>query len=95
MLRNKTMLEAINISQLNQCLPEMLDQVAHGQSIALEKNHQIVAMLTPPPKKTHMKIQALNQFFIGLPQLDEDTTTFANDLETIRQQIPAETSSWD
>ena len=50
------MLEAINISQINQCLPEMLNQVAHGQSIALEKNHQIVAIFSPPPKKPRMKI---------------------------------------
>lgn len=89
------MLEAINISQINQCLPEILKQVAHGQSIALEKNHKIVAMFTPVPKKTCMKIQELNQFFAELPQLDDDAALFANDLENIRQQIPVETSSWD
>ena len=52
-------------------------------------------MFTPVPKKTCMKIQELNQFFAELPQLDEDATLFASDLENIRQQIPVETSSWD
>ncbi len=41
------------------------------------------------------KISQLNSFFAQLPKLEEDAVSFAEDIATIRQQMPLETNSWD
>ncbi len=89
------MFEVIPVSEINQLLPQLLERVGHGESIALEQNRQIVAMFTPPTANTGLKISSLNRIFSKLPKLGEDAALFEGELNAIRQQVPTETNAWD
>jgi hypothetical protein len=50
---------------------------------------------SPATTKASLKINQLNELFAKIPKLAEEADSFSDDLKTIRQQLPLETSQWD
>jgi hypothetical protein len=50
---------------------------------------------SPTMTKASLKINGLNELFAKMPKLAEEADFYADDLKTIRQQLPLETSQWD
>jgi hypothetical protein len=68
----------------------LVDKVcAEGISIDLERDHQIVARLTPARPRPSLAVGDLNAFLRQLPPLGDDAEAFADNLRAIRGEFQA------
>jgi hypothetical protein len=79
----------INNLHLNIDLPAEFAGYTEAEIIILP-----IVKKNKPTKKT-LAINELNQFFAQIPKLADEMDAFAEDLKTIRQQLPLEANQWD
>jgi len=88
-------MERINVTQAARQFSELLNRVAYqGTSFELERNHRVIARLTPVSAPRRVAVADLNRLFAELPRLGEDAEAFAEDLEAIRRELPPERNPW-
>ncbi len=68
---------------------------ATGISIELEREHKVIARLSPAEPVPKLTLGELNEFLRGLPKLGDDADDFVRDLRAIRAEFPAESDQWD
>jgi hypothetical protein len=85
--------ERMSVGDAGRNFEELIDHVANDRaSVALERNHQVVALVTPVPKRLDAK--DLSDFFKGLPSLGDDAHGFWDDVERGRRDVPPEADPW-
>jgi len=89
-------MERISVTTATRSFPEILNQVIYqGVVFELERGNKIIARLSPAKPSSPLSVKDLNRFFAQLPPLDDDALSFAQDINTIRQEIPKESVLWD
>ena len=97
-------MERMSVSEASGHFDEVVDRVAtEGITVELERNHRVVARLTPAEpsgKKAEgsvdLEVGKLNQTLSAAPLLGkEDAEAFARDIDKIRNDIPREPDPWD
>jgi antitoxin (DNA-binding transcriptional repressor) of toxin-antitoxin stability system len=66
-----------------------------GISVELERNNKVIARLVPVRPAARLRVENLNAFFASLPKLGEDAEAFAEDVRSIRRELPPERSPWE
>ena len=88
-------MERINVTQAARQFSDLLNRVAYqGASFELERNHRVIAHLTPVSMPRQVAVADLNRLFAHLPRLDEDAENFAETLESVRRELPSESDPW-
>jgi len=85
----------MNVAEAAKNFDRLVNQVyAEGISIDLERDHQVIARLTPARRST-LTVGELNAFLRNLPRLGEDADAFAQDVRALRTELPTEKNTWD
>ncbi|NLY00123.1 MAG: hypothetical protein GXY83_28825 [Rhodopirellula sp.] len=83
----------VSVGEAGRQFEELLERVVRdGVTVELERNHQVVARLSPAGRR--MPVADLNRFFADLPSLSADAQAFADDVARIRKQLPPESDPW-
>ena len=91
---SKPMINSITATELVRNLAVAIDKVRMtGESLYITKGSQTVAELRPPPKHG-LPIARLSALLKALPNLGDDATTMAEDVETVRRNAPLPDSPW-
>ena len=86
----------MNVAEAAKNFDRLVNQVyAEGISIDLERDHQVIARLTPAGRRSTLTVGELNAFLRNLPRLGEDADAFAQDVRALRTELPAEKNPWD
>ena len=86
----------MNLAEAEKNFVKLVNQVySEGISIDLERDHKVIARLTPAESRPRLKMGELNAFLSRLPSLGEDGDQFAQDVRNIRAEFPAEADPWD
>jgi antitoxin (DNA-binding transcriptional repressor) of toxin-antitoxin stability system len=89
-------MERINVTQAARNFSDLLNRVYYqGISVELERNNKVIAQLVPVKPAARLRVEDLNAFFASLPKLRDDAETFAEDIESIRRELPPERSPWE
>jgi len=87
--------ESVTATELVRNLSGVIDRVRmSGQSLYITKGTQTVAELRPPPKAGY-PINRLPGLLNALPELGEEVTGMADDLERIKKTAAVPDSAWD
>ena len=89
-------MERINVAQAARNFSDLLNRVYYqGISVELERNNKVIARLVPVRPAARLRVENLNAFFASLPKLGEDAEAFAEDVRSIRRELPPERSPWE
>lgn len=89
-------MERINVTQAVRQFSDLINRVYYqGATFELERNNRVVARLSPAAPRSAVRVADLNQLFASLPRLGEDAERFADDVATIRGELPPEGDPWD
>jgi antitoxin (DNA-binding transcriptional repressor) of toxin-antitoxin stability system len=86
----------INATEAARRFSDILNRVSYqGANFEIVRGNKVVARVLPAAPSSPLKAEDLNQFFAGLPPLeDDDGERFAQEIESIRQGFPAEVDPW-
>jgi antitoxin (DNA-binding transcriptional repressor) of toxin-antitoxin stability system len=89
-------MEKINVTQAARQFSELLNRVAYqGAAFELERGGKPVARLVPVMPPSRITVALLNEFFAGLPSLDDDDgEAFLQDLQSVRKALPKADDPW-
>ena len=86
----------ISVSEAERDFSSLIHQVCtQGVSVELERDNKVVARITPAGPSSPLQVRDLNKFLESLPRLGDDAESFAEDQQSIRREVPAETNPWD
>ena len=89
------MRSSISTTEMVRNLSAVIDKVRmSGQILFITKGSQTVAQLSPPPKSGY-PVDKLSDFLASLPKLNDDASSFSDDLESLKQKAELPGSSWD
>ena len=73
----------------------LIESVIRGHiDVELERDHRVVARITPAEVGKARTAEEWNALFRSLPHLAGDAAAFANDIESFRQTLPPQRDSW-
>lgn len=88
-------MERVKVTQAARNFSDLLNRVYYqGISVELERNNKVVARLVPP-QGIEPKAKTLSELLTSLPSLGEDAEAFAEDVLSVRRDLPLEHSPWD
>jgi antitoxin (DNA-binding transcriptional repressor) of toxin-antitoxin stability system len=86
----------MNLSEAEKNFTSLVNRVySEGISVDLERDHCVIARLTPVRPHSPMSIADLNTFLRNLPKLGDDANVFADEVRKVRSQFPVEKNPWD
>jgi prevent-host-death family protein len=89
-------MERISVTQAARNFSDLLNRVYYqGISVELERNNKVIARLVPVKPAARLRVGDLNEFFASLPKLGDDAEAFAEDVRSIRRELPPERSPWE
>ena len=89
-------MQRINVSEAERDFLRLIHQVCtQGVSIELELENKVVARITPAGPSSPLQVRDLNKFLESLPKLGDDAESFAEDVQAVRREFPAEAHPWD
>lgn len=89
-------MERINVTQAARNFSDLLNRVYYqGVSVELERNNKVIARIVPVPRPDEGKPKTLSEILASLPRLGDDAEAFAEDVMSIRRELPPERSHWD
>ena len=85
--------ETLSVQEASRDFDSVLDRVATDHvHVDLERDRKIVAVLSPATR--WVKVSDLNSVFASLPSLGDDAESFADDVDSIRREIPRDADPW-
>jgi antitoxin (DNA-binding transcriptional repressor) of toxin-antitoxin stability system len=89
-------MDKINATEAARRFSDILSRVSYqGASFEIVRGNRVVARVLPVAPASPLKAEDLNQFFAGLPPLeDDDRERFAEAIESIRKGFPPEVDPW-
>jgi prevent-host-death family protein len=89
-------MERISVTQAARNFSDLLNRVYYqGISVELERNNKVIARLVPVRPAARLRVEDLTAFFASLPKLGDDAEAFAEDVRSIRRELPPERSPWE
>ena len=81
----------INVSEAERDFSALIHRVCtQGISIELERDNKVIARITPVGPSSPLKVRDLSKFLESLPKLGDDAAAFADDVQAVRREFPAE-----
>jgi antitoxin (DNA-binding transcriptional repressor) of toxin-antitoxin stability system len=89
-------MDKINATEAARRFSDILNRVSYqGASFEIIRGNKVVARVLPAAPASPLKAEDLNQFFAGLPPLeDDDREHFAEVIESVRKGFPPEVDPW-
>ncbi len=89
-------MERINVTKAVRNFSDLLNRVYyHGISVELERGNRVIARIVPVKPAATLRVEDLNEFLASLPRLGEDAEAFAEDVMSVRRDLPPERSPWE
>ncbi len=86
----------MSVTQAVRQFSDLMNRVFYqGTTVELERGKRVIARISPVSQESSMKVRNLNRFFSELPTLGQDADSFAQDIASLREQIPVENNTWD
>jgi hypothetical protein len=86
----------MTVTEAERDFPAIVNRVcSDGITVDLERDHKIVARLTPAALQSPLKVRDLNDLMRSLPPLGADADAFERDIRELRQLTPAEANPWE
>lgn len=86
----------MNVAEAEKNFATLVNKVyVEGICVDLERDHKVIARLTPAEPSSRLTVGELNAFLRNLPPLADDADEFAKDVRAIRAEFPAEANPWD
>lgn len=86
----------ISVSEAERDFSSLIHQVCtKGISVELEHDNKVIARITPAGPFSPLQVRNLNKFLESLPKLSDDAESFAEDVNAVRREFPAEANPWD
>lgn len=75
---------------------DLLNRVYYqGISVELERNNKVIARIVPVEAELKPKSKTLAELKASLPSLGDDAEAFAEDILSVRRDLPPERSPWE
>jgi prevent-host-death family protein len=89
-------MERMNVTQAARNFSDLLNRVYYqGVSVELERNNKVIARIVPVSRADEAAPRTLSAILASLPKLGDDAEAFAEDVLSVRRELPPERSPWD